>query len=82
MVVLPVLTGLSALLGDLFSPSGICVWKAVAQDQLQAQSSPSLFKKGSCNFKINYIIVSLFIVSLKFKQLRITTEEAWSSIYT
>jgi hypothetical protein len=34
VVILPVLTGLSALLGDQLSPGGI--W-AVAQDQLWAQ---------------------------------------------
>jgi hypothetical protein len=34
VVVLPVLTGVSILLGDQLSPSGIWVWRAVAQDQL------------------------------------------------
>ena len=34
MVFLPVLTGVSAFLGDLFSPDGIGIWIDVAQDQL------------------------------------------------
>jgi hypothetical protein len=37
VVVLPVLTGVSALLGDQLSPGGIWVRSAVAQDQLPAQ---------------------------------------------
>ena len=37
MVVLPVLTGVSALLGDLLCPGGIWVWRAVEQGLLQAQ---------------------------------------------
>jgi hypothetical protein len=37
VVVLPVLTDLSALLGDQLSPSGILVWSAVTQDQLLVQ---------------------------------------------
>ena len=36
VVVLPVLTGVSALLGDQLSPSNIYVWSTMAQDQLQA----------------------------------------------
>jgi hypothetical protein len=35
LVVLPMLTGVSALLGDQLSPGGILVWRAVAQGQLQ-----------------------------------------------
>jgi hypothetical protein len=35
MVVLTVLSGVSALLGDQLSPCGIWVWRAVAQGQLQ-----------------------------------------------
>ena len=38
VVVLPVLTGVLALLGDQLSPGGICVWSVVAQDQLWAQT--------------------------------------------
>ena len=37
VVVLPVLSGVSALLEDQLSPRGIWVWKAVAQGQLQVQ---------------------------------------------
>ena len=37
-MVLPVLTGLSALLGDQLSPGGICVFSSVAEDQLQVQT--------------------------------------------
>ena len=37
-MVLPVLTGVSTLLGSQLSPSGILVWSAVAQDQLWAQT--------------------------------------------
>jgi hypothetical protein len=37
VVVLPVFTGVSALLGDQLSPSGIWVWNTVAQDQFWAQ---------------------------------------------
>ena len=36
MVVLPVVTGVPALLGDLLFPSDIWVWSAVVQDQLWA----------------------------------------------
>ena len=36
MVVLSMLTGLSEFWGDQLSPDGIWVWRAVAQDQLQA----------------------------------------------
>ena len=38
MMVLPVLAGVLALLGDQLSPGDICVWRAVAQDQLQVQT--------------------------------------------
>jgi hypothetical protein len=45
VVVLPVLTVLSALLADLLSPGGIWVRSAVAQDQLQMQrEARSLFQ--------------------------------------
>ena len=37
VVVLPVLTGVSALLGDQLFPCGNCVWRAVSQGQLQVQ---------------------------------------------
>jgi hypothetical protein len=43
-VVLPVLTGVSALLGDQLFPGGVWVCSAVAQDQLQAQTE----KKKLC----------------------------------
>ena len=35
MVVSPVFTGVSVLLGDQLSLSGVWVWRAVAQGQLQ-----------------------------------------------
>jgi hypothetical protein len=38
MVVLPVIIGVSALLGDQLSPGSIWVWSTVAQDQLLAQT--------------------------------------------
>ena len=38
MVVLPVLTGVLALLGGQLSPDVIWVWKAVTQDQLQIET--------------------------------------------
>jgi hypothetical protein len=38
VVVLPVFTGVLALLGDQLSSNSIWVWSAVAQDQLQAQT--------------------------------------------
>jgi hypothetical protein len=37
VMVLPVFTGVSALLGDQLSPGGICVCSAIAQDQLPVQ---------------------------------------------
>jgi hypothetical protein len=46
VLVFPVFTGVSALLGDQFFPGGISVWRAVAQDQLpvQMETRPG----GSC----------------------------------
>jgi hypothetical protein len=45
VVVLPVLTGESALLGDQLSPGSVWVWSVVTQDQLQAQmETGSLFQ--------------------------------------
>ena len=38
IVVLPLLTGLSTLLGDQLSSDSIWVWSAMAQDQLWAQT--------------------------------------------
>ena len=38
MVVLPVLTGLSVLLGGLISPGAIWVWSPVAVNLLQAET--------------------------------------------
>ena len=38
MVVLPVLTGVSALLEDQLSPEGILVCNVVAEDQLRMQT--------------------------------------------
>jgi hypothetical protein len=37
VVVSPVLSGVSPLLGDQLSPNGVWVWGLVAQGQLQAQ---------------------------------------------
>lgn len=44
MVVLPVLTGMSAVLGDQLFPGGIWVWSTVAQNQLWALV---IFQDGS-----------------------------------
>lgn len=59
MVVLPVLTGVSALLGDQLSPGSICVWRAVPQGQLRCfiQQVPDL----------NLLINTVFWKTLLYK---------------
>ena len=50
-MVLSVLTGESALLGDQLTPGGIWVWITMAQDQLHAQMETG--KKPSISLKQN-----------------------------
>jgi hypothetical protein len=64
VVVLPVLTGKSALLGDQLSPGGIWVWRAVAQDQLWFYSCTNIMTKkqvGEGRVHSAYTSMLLFI---------------------
>ena len=69
MVVLLVLTSVSALLGDQLSPEDIWVWSAVAQDQLQVlwNRIRSLCRQkleGSCS---RLVLGSCVLMARKYK---------------